>query len=102
MKMKIDNSIPGANPIGRVTESSNRPSAAAPSGTSTASDSVAITNLSTRLNELEGVLSGVPVVDGEKVQSIRQAIAEGRFQVDSGVVADRLLSSARELLLQRG
>lgn len=100
--MKIDNSIPSASPLGRVTESSSRPSAATPSAAPGASDSVAITNLSARLNELEGVLSGVPVVDGEKVQSIRQAIADGRFQVDSGVVADRLLSSARELLLQRG
>lgn len=99
--MKIDNSISTASPLGRVAESSSRPSAAAPTAPR-ASDSVAITNLSARLNELEGVLSGVPVVDGEKVQSIRQAIADGRFQVDSGVVADRLLSSARELLLQRG
>lgn len=99
--MKIDNSIPAASPLGRVAESSSRPSAAAPAAPR-AGDSVAITNLSARLNELEGVLSGVPVVDGEKVQSIRQAIADGRFQVDSGVVADRLLSSARELLLQRG
>lgn len=99
--MKIDNSISTASPLGRVAESSSRPSATAPTAPR-ASDSVAITNLSARLNELEGVLSGVPVVDGEKVQSIRQAIADGRFQVDSGVVADRLLSSARELLLQRG
>lgn len=102
MKMKIDNSIPSASPLARVTESSGRAQAPAPSGRSSASDSVAITNLSARLNELEGVLAGVPVVDGDKVQSIRQAIADGRFQVDSGVVADRLLSSARELLLQRG
>jgi len=100
--MKIDNSIPSASPLGRVSEAPGRAPAPPSATSSAASDSVAITSLSARLNELEGVLAGVPVVDGEQVQSIRQAIADGRFQVDAGVVADRLLSSARELLLQRG
>ena len=48
------------------------------------------------------MLAGVPVVDGAQVQAIKDAISEGRFQVDSEVVADRLLSSVKELLLQRG
>jgi len=48
------------------------------------------------------VLAGVPVVNGAQVQAIKDAISEGRFKVDSEVVADRLLSSVKELLLQRG
>jgi len=103
MKMKIDNAIPSSTPVTRVTETPGRQGAVArtPSGASSG-DSVAITSLSARLNELEGVLAGVPVVDGAQVQAIKDAISQGRFQVDSEVVADRLLSSVKELLLQRG
>lgn len=104
MKMKIDSGIPSASPVNRVSETPNRqgPVNRASSGSSASSDSVEITNLSARLNELEGVLAGVPVVDSAQVQAIKAAISEGRFQVDSEVVADRLMSSVKELLLQRG
>ena len=103
MKMKIDSGIPSSTPVTRVAEAPGRPGTIARTTASGApGDSVAITSLSARLNQLEGVRAGVPVVDGAQVQAIKDAISEGRFQVDSEVVADRLLSSVKELLLQRG
>jgi negative regulator of flagellin synthesis FlgM len=103
MKMKIDSGIPSTSPVNRVNETTARtgPVARAPAAGG-ASDSVEITSLSARLNQLEGVLSGVPVVDSAQVNAIKEAIRDGRFQVNSEVVADRLLSSVKELLLQRG
>jgi negative regulator of flagellin synthesis FlgM len=39
-----------------------------------------------------------PEFDADKVARISAAIAEGRFQVNPGVIADKLISNARELL----
>jgi negative regulator of flagellin synthesis FlgM len=39
-----------------------------------------------------------PPVNAARVAEIRQAIAEGRFAIDPGAIADRLINSARELL----
>jgi negative regulator of flagellin synthesis FlgM len=39
-----------------------------------------------------------PVVDASKVAEIKQAISEGRFQVNSGVVAVRLIETVRDLI----
>lgn len=101
--MKIDSGIPSSTPVTRVAETPGRQNTVARATTSGSSgDSVEITSLSARLNQLEGVLAGVPVVDSARVQAIKDAISEGRFQVDSEVVADRLLSSVKELLTQRG
>jgi negative regulator of flagellin synthesis FlgM len=36
--------------------------------------------------------------DAEKVSRIASAIAEGRFQVNPGAIADKLIANARELL----
>jgi len=103
MKMKIDSGIPTTTPVTRVSETPSRSGAVARSpGGNSASDSVEITSLSARLQQLEGVLAGVPVVDSAQVQAIKDAIRDGRFQVNSEVVADRLLSSVKELVLQRG
>jgi negative regulator of flagellin synthesis FlgM len=103
MKMKIDSGIPTSSPVTRVSETPGRTGPVARSSGGTASgDSVEITSLSARLNQLEGVLAGVPVVDSAQVQAIKDAISSGRFQVNSEVVADRLLSSVKELVLQRG
>lgn len=38
-----------------------------------------------------------PAFDASKVASITQAIREGRFEVDSGVVADKLIANVNEL-----
>jgi len=44
---------------------------------------------------------GDGVVDMEKVSKVKQAIDEGSYQVDAEVIADKLISNAKELL-QRG
>jgi negative regulator of flagellin synthesis FlgM len=37
-------------------------------------------------------------LDVARVGQIQQAISEGRFKIDTGVVADKLIASVRELL----
>jgi negative regulator of flagellin synthesis FlgM len=69
------------------------PAAAAP-----ARDKVEINNVAAQLAQLEKMLGDVGIVDAARVESIKQAIAEGRFKVDSEVVADKLLASVREYL----
>lgn len=39
-----------------------------------------------------------PEVNLARVQEIRQAIADGRFTINASAIADRLISSARELI----
>jgi len=36
--------------------------------------------------------------DAGRIAAIRQAISEGRFSINSGAIADRLLDTARELI----
>lgn len=43
-----------------------------------------------------------PGVDFAKVLEIRQAISEGRFEINASAIADRLISSARELVGRAG
>jgi len=37
-------------------------------------------------------------VDSQKVAEIKQAISEGRFQVNAEVVADRLIDTVQDLI----
>jgi negative regulator of flagellin synthesis FlgM len=43
-----------------------------------------------------------PAFDADKVQAMREAIASGRFQVNAGAIADRLIANAQELLSAGG
>lgn len=96
--MKIDSS---AGPVGGPPSGESRPrvakstsgSAPAPSG-----DKVELSSLSSRMQEVEAVLANVPVIDADRVAEIKQAIAEGRFKVDAGKVADGLVESVRQML----
>jgi len=36
--------------------------------------------------------------DAGRVSEIKQAISEGRFTINAGAIADRLIASARELV----
>ena len=52
----------------------------------------------TRFAAIESRLARVDVVDQARVAEIRREIHDGRFHVDSEVVAGRLLAVAREML----
>ena len=85
-------------------ESSTKPSAApllketrAPSTGKTAptpGDDVQLSVLSATLATADDDQS----YDAGRVSEIKQAISEGRFTINAGAIADRLIASARELV----
>jgi negative regulator of flagellin synthesis FlgM len=75
--------------------------AATPAATNSGdSGRVQLSALSSRLNELETQFSQSSF-DAAKVSEVRNAIAEGRYQVNASVVADKLLASAAQLASRR-
>ena len=63
-----------------------------------ASTSVSLGSTAAQLSSLENTIQNSPVVDAKKVAEIKQAISDGRFQVNSGVVADQLIKTVRDLI----
>lgn len=61
-------------------------------------DQVELTGDSARMRELESRLADLEITDPQKVESIRQAIADGSFKVDEEVVADAMIKEALDLL----
>lgn len=57
---------------------------------------VEMTSAPAGLQQLDKMLNGVGVVDIALVESTKQAIIEGRFRVDSEVVARKLMATVRE------
>lgn len=61
-------------------------------------EKVELSSLSSSLNKAEAAMASTPVVDRSRVDQIRQAISEGRFQVDANRIADGLIESVRQML----
>ena len=100
--MKINNSIGKPAGIAGAQEVvSGKPTGPAQAAPKAAGDRVDITSLSSQLQALESRLADVSVVDVARVDAIKQAISEGRFKVDSEVVADRLIATVKEYLLSQ-
>ncbi|HSD36459.1 MAG TPA: flagellar biosynthesis anti-sigma factor FlgM [Rhodocyclaceae bacterium] len=90
--MKIDNSVKSTGLVGgdnktRATRESSSSPVQTSGGTQVA--------LSGKLDQL---VAQTPVVDGAKVDEIKQAISSGRFQVNAEKVADGLIDSVRQML----
>jgi negative regulator of flagellin synthesis FlgM len=99
--VKIENSLKsvgGAAAPETRARAGRGPSSAAttPSGAQ-----VDLSPLAARLQEIGSSLASVPVVDSGRVAEIKQAIADGRFQVDARKVADGLIESVRQMLGSR-
>lgn len=95
--MKIDNAPKNTGP-GRMREAKPE-KAKAPAttgGNATVSDNVDLTSESTLMQSLESSLADQPTTDPNKIEAIRQAIAEGRFKVDEEVVAEKLVEETME------
>ncbi|MFZ5511779.1 MAG: flagellar biosynthesis anti-sigma factor FlgM [Pseudomonadota bacterium] len=97
--MKIDNSL---GPVGGLPGGDNKTRQARntpPAGAASRSSSeVELSSIASKLQEVERALANVPVVDAERVAEIKQAIAEGRFKVDAGKVADGLIENVKQML----
>lgn len=95
--MKIDNSVGsvGGLPSG---ESRPRPGKSSTPSTAASGEKVELSSLSARMQEIEATLANVPVADANRIAEIKQAMAEGRFQVDASKVADGLIESVREMI----
>jgi negative regulator of flagellin synthesis FlgM len=99
--LKINNSSKPSTPS-KVGQTSAKPGGGAAKSTrakSSSDEKVEIGSLSSQLQALESSLDNVQVVDTARVEAIKQAISEGRFRVNPDVVADRLLTTVKELVL---
>lgn len=100
--MKIEKTS-NSSPAPKVGDAGSRASTAKTTGSKTGAaenngTSVHLGTTTAQLRSLEGSIAGTPVVDMHKVAEIKQAISDGRFQVNSGVVADKLISTVQELI----
>lgn len=95
--MKIDGLTPSSSSQRLDNAKSRRKGAAAKTGASEHTDSnVELTGISSRLQALEAYLSGFDGIDMNKVETMRQAIAEGHYGLDEDVIAERLVGDIVE------
>lgn len=88
---------PSAGEAGsRNTAAQTADSKASPAGNN--ATSVHLGSTTAQLRSMESSIAGTPLVNVQKVAEIKQAISEGRFKVNSGVVADRLINSVQDLI----
>ena len=58
---------------------------------------VSVSSTAALLSHLHRSLEATPVIDQKRVESIRNAIASGTYQVDSGKIAHGLINTERAL-----
>lgn len=89
--LRIDSDRQDARVRGGESESSK-------GSASKAADSVQLTDTANRLAELQAEVAQADGVDLERVEAIRQQIADGSYEIDADRVADALMTMEKELL----
>lgn len=92
--MKINSSLPSVGNTAGTNAPRGSVATTKPTGTPTG-ERVDISSLSARMQE---VGAGEAPIDAQRVAEIKQAISEGRFQINPERIADGLLNSVREML----
>ena len=64
---------------------------------SSAGDSVTLTSSARTLQKLSDAIAASPVVDGNRVEAVKNQIAQNTYKVDSLKVAAKLLAADQEL-----
>jgi negative regulator of flagellin synthesis FlgM len=64
-------------------------------------DKLQIAASTSQLRELEAELAKLDISDAAKVAAIKRAIDSGTFEVNSVIVADRLIDTAKEAVRKR-
>lgn len=76
------------NSVGRSEPTVEQDSTGRPS----TKDTVSLTETSAQLRSIESSLASLPVVDTQRVEAIKLAIADGSYQVNAQSIADKLIS----------
>ncbi len=77
----------------RATPSKTAENPATPKGVS-----VTLGSGTNQLRSMEVNIASAPMIDAKKVAEIKQAISEGRFQINSEAIADGLISNVEDML----
>lgn len=96
--MKINGPLPSISNIPGIASPRAVASADKSAGATSVVDRVDISPLSAHLQE---AWAGEAPIDVQKIAEIKQAIAEGRFQIHPERIASGLLESVREMLTAR-
>lgn len=106
--MKIDSSVKsvGAKPAVPAGSAGSAGSLARPTAGTTpnaraVSPQLELSSVATHLQQMGGVGAASETFNAEKVAEIRQAISEGRFQINPERIASGLIDSVRDMLSQR-
>ncbi len=75
----------------KLNQSSDQPSAQQESGKSSATDTVSLSDNAVQLGKVELSVATAPVIDTQRVEQLKQAIANGSYEVDAEKVADKLM-----------
>ena len=60
-------------------------------------DKVSLTDSAVRLQKLEDTLAELPASDAQRIQALKQALANDTYQVDARRIADEIIKLEREL-----
>ena len=97
--MKIDNTpktiSPGQNAGGSRVAGARAAATGAAAGNTATEQAATVVSMA-----LHSVGGSEPAFNSQKVAEIRQAISDGRFQINPERIADGLISSVREMLDQ--
>ncbi len=87
-----NNQVQVNNENSPVNVARNEPTAAQEeTGGSSTTDTVSLTDTAAQLQKLENSLVALPVADTARVESIKQALNEGTFNMDNRVTAEKML-----------
>ena len=95
--MKIDNSFKTQTATGLTVETQGKQKKTADTS-SPVDSSVSLSAVSSHMKAIEQGFANTPVVNAARVAELKQAISDGHFKVDAGKVADKLISSVRDML----
>ena len=75
-----------------VKDDTSTPKSQQETGKSSALDTVSLTDSAALLAKMEKTIQDTPVVDTQRVEDIRKAIANGSFEIDTTRVAEKMLN----------
>jgi negative regulator of flagellin synthesis FlgM len=87
----VKGSNSGAQAVDKAQGSAASASTAASSSTSSAADQVTLTGSAITLQKLGEAVANAPVVNTQKVATVKTSIQNGTYKVDAGRVADKIL-----------